>query len=69
MFCQIERLCGATIIFITAFYQSEVYIMAMLEWWQKAKGMIQSIYDSVTYGNRLCHKALESYRGFLVYIR
>jgi hypothetical protein len=46
------------IIFITAFYQTEVYIMTMLEWWQKAKGIIQSIYDSVTCGDRLCHKAL-----------
>jgi len=45
-----------------------VYVTVTVARWQKAKGQIQWIHDQILEGKMLCHKTLESYRGFLVYV-
>jgi len=55
---------GSTIIT----HGATVYVTVTVACWQKAKGQIQWIHDHIIEGKMLCHKTLESYHGFLVYV-
>jgi hypothetical protein len=47
---------------------SAVCLTVTVELMAESQDLIQWIYDGIMAGSSLCHKTLESYRGFLVYI-
>ena len=45
-----------------------MYVTVTIARWNKGKAQIQWIHDQILVGSLMCHKTLESYRGFLVYL-
>jgi len=48
--------------------RGEVFVTVTMDRWKKAKSQVLWIYDTILLGQALCHKTLESYQGYLVYI-